>query len=75
MNGEMSRLVSVMNGKHKGVGMMDRERLAEAVEQLVWSALFTGQMMGNPMTPDRRRDQLHAEVWQELQEVLRMIDE
>ena len=55
--------------------MMDRERLAEAVEQLVWSALFTGQMMGNPMTPDRRRDQLHAEVWQELQEVLRMIDE
>ncbi len=55
--------------------MAERERLAERVEELVWSAMSAGQMMGNPMTPERRADELHAEVWQELQEVLRMIDE
>jgi len=55
--------------------MTERERLAARVEELVMSAFHTGQLAGNPMTPPRRADELHAEVWRELQEVLRMMEE
>lgn len=54
--------------------MTDHDELRSMVEELMWSALAAGRRAGDPMTPSRMADELEAEVWDELQRVLRHIE-
>lgn len=50
------------------------ESLEQRIEELVMSAFHRGQMAMAPMTSPRRADELHAEVWNELQDLLREME-
>ena len=53
---------------------MEKEKVSEMVEELVWSAWSLGAQSAHPMTTDRGADRLHQEIWTRLQEVLTHID-
>lgn len=54
---------------------MTNDELRERIEELVSSAWALGMMAGNPNTPSRREVELHAEVWNGLQQLLDELEE
>lgn len=54
---------------------MTKEQLKEKMESLVWHAWSLGQSSGRPTTPSRRTDEMHREVWEELNTLLEDVDE
>lgn len=49
---------------------MTNELLRERIEELVWSAFSAGEFIGHPRVSERVRNRTHAEVFEELNELL-----
>ena len=54
---------------------MTNQELRIRIEDLVWHAWSLGQSSAHPMTPHRKANEYHAEVNDDLNELLNMIDE